>query len=55
MPLTLFDKIWDRHLVGARADGKQLLYMDRHAVHELHAPHAFGLLDESGRNVRPRT
>ena len=52
MPQTLFDKIWTRHLVGARADGKHLLYMDRHAVHELHAPHAFGLLDESGREVR---
>ncbi len=52
MPLTLFDKIWNRHLVGTRADGKHLLYMDRHAVHELHAPHAFGLLDESGRDVR---
>ncbi len=52
MPLTLFDKIWDRHLVGTRADGKHLLYMDRHAVHELHAPHAFGLLDDSGRPVR---
>lgn len=52
MPHTLFDKIWDRHWVGTRADGKHLLYMDRHAVHELHAPHAFGLLDESGRGVR---
>jgi len=52
MPQTLFDKIWAPHQVGTRADGKHLLYMDRHAVHELHAPHAFGLLDESQRTVR---
>ena len=52
MPHTLFDKIWAPHQVGTRADGKHLLYMDRHAVHELHAPHAFGLLDDSQRSVR---
>lgn len=52
MPHTLFDKIWRRHCVDTRADGKHLLYMDRHAVHELHAPHAFGLLDDSERPVR---
>ena len=52
MTHTLFDKIWALHHVDTRADGKHLLYMDRHAVHELHAPHAFGLLDESERRVR---
>ena len=52
MTHTLFDKIWALHHVDTRADGKHLLYMDRHAVHELHAPHAFGLLDESERSVR---
>jgi len=49
---TLFDKIWDTHLVGQRTDGRDLLYMDRHVVHELHAPHAFGDMDKSGRTVR---
>ena len=52
MTHTLFDKIWALHHVDTRADGKHLLYMDRHAVHELHAPHAFGLLDENERSVR---
>ena len=52
MNRTLFDKIWDYHLVGQRADGRQLLYMDRHVVHELHAPHAFSTLDATRRSVR---
>ena len=54
MGKTLFDKIWDYHRVGLRGDGRELLYIDRHAVHELHAPHAFGELDASGREVRRR-
>lgn len=49
---TLFDKIWDFHLVGQRADGRELLYIDRHVVHELHAPHAFSALDLTRRSVR---
>ncbi len=49
---TLFDKIWDLHLVGQRADGRELLYIDRHVVHELHAPHAFADLQKAGRSVR---
>lgn len=49
---TLFDKIWDAHVVQQRADGRDLLYIDRHVVHELHAPHAFADLDKSGRTVR---
>jgi 3-isopropylmalate/(R)-2-methylmalate dehydratase large subunit len=49
---TLFDKIWDLHVVGRRADGRDLLYMDRHVVHELHAPHAFGDLKATNRAVR---
>jgi len=52
MPRTLFDKLWDAHLVGRRDDGRDLLYIDRHVVHELHAPHAFAALDRSGRTVR---
>ena len=41
MPQTLFDKIWDAHRVARRADGRDLIYIDRHVLHELHAPHAF--------------
>jgi 3-isopropylmalate/(R)-2-methylmalate dehydratase large subunit len=49
---TLFDKIWDAHVVGRRADGRTLVYIDRHVIHDLHAPHAFGKLRKSGRIVR---
>jgi 3-isopropylmalate/(R)-2-methylmalate dehydratase large subunit len=49
---TLFDKIWDRHLVGRRSDGRELIYIDRHVLHDLHAPHAFGKLAQAGRKVR---
>jgi 3-isopropylmalate/(R)-2-methylmalate dehydratase large subunit len=52
MPKTLFDKIWDAHLVARRADGRDLLYIDRHVLHELHAPHAFEQLEEQHRPVR---
>jgi 3-isopropylmalate/(R)-2-methylmalate dehydratase large subunit len=48
----MLDKIWDLHLAGQRADGRDLLYIDRHVVHELHAPHAFGDMDKTGRTVR---
>ncbi len=54
MPRTLFDKIWDYHRVDVRPDGRELLYIDRHVVHELHAPHAFGELESTGRDVRRR-
>jgi 3-isopropylmalate/(R)-2-methylmalate dehydratase large subunit len=54
MGRTLFDKIWELHHVGRRADGRELLYIDRHVVHELHAPHAFGELDAKGHAVRRR-
>src|SRR5262249_50296514 len=36
MPQTLFDKISEAHLVGRRADGRDLVYIDRHVLHELH-------------------
>lgn len=52
MPLTLFEKIWNDHRVGTRADGRELLYIDRHVLHELHAPHSFEALQEQGRPVR---
>ena len=52
MPRTLFDKIWDSHRVGQRADGRDLLYIDRHVLHELHAHHAFAQLEKQRRPVR---
>src|SRR5271154_5224948 len=51
MPRTLFDKIWEFHLVGQRADGRDLIYIDRHVLHELHAHHAFAQLERQQRPV----
>jgi 3-isopropylmalate/(R)-2-methylmalate dehydratase large subunit len=51
-PRTLFDKIWDSHLVDQQPDGTCLLYIDRHLVHEVTSPQAFSGLRESGRQVR---
>src|SRR5260221_4780405 len=52
MPRTLFEEIWDAHLVGTRVDGRELLYIDGHVLHELHAPHAFESLEKQRRPVR---
>jgi 3-isopropylmalate/(R)-2-methylmalate dehydratase large subunit len=52
MRCTLFKKIWDSHLVAQRADGRDLIYVDRHVLHELHAPHAFEQLEKQERPVR---
>src|SRR5580704_13320718 len=51
MPRTLFDKIWDFHLVGQRSDGRDLIYIDRHVLHELHAHHAFTHMEKEHRAV----
>lgn len=51
MPRTLFDKIWDFHRVGQRGDGRDLIYIDRHVLHELHAHHAFTHLEKEQRTV----
>jgi 3-isopropylmalate/(R)-2-methylmalate dehydratase large subunit len=51
-PRTLFDKIWDSHLVDQQPDGTCLLYIDRHLVHEVTSPQAFEGLRTSGRTVR---
>lgn len=51
-PRTLFDKIWDSHLVDQQQDGTALLYIDRHLVHEVTSPQAFEGLRMSGRKVR---
>jgi 3-isopropylmalate/(R)-2-methylmalate dehydratase large subunit len=52
MPRTLFEKIWQAHLVARRADGRELIYIDRHALHELHAHHGFEQLAKEQRPVR---
>ena len=49
---TLFQKIWDAHLVDAQPDGTCLLYIDRHLVHEVTSPQAFEGLRLTGRKVR---
>ncbi len=51
-PRTLFDKIWDDHLVETQEDGTCLLYIDRHLVHEVTSPQAFEGLRAAGRRVR---
>ena len=51
-PRTLYDKIWDDHLVHEGEDGTALLYIDRHLVHEVTSPQAFEGLRQSGRKVR---
>ncbi|WP_416898136.1 MAG: 3-isopropylmalate dehydratase large subunit [Minwuia sp.] len=51
-PKTLFDKIWDSHVVETRDDGTAILYIDRHLVHEVTSPQAFEGLRTAGRKVR---
>ncbi|MEQ8665316.1 MAG: 3-isopropylmalate dehydratase large subunit [Rhodospirillales bacterium] len=51
-PQTLFDKIWQSHLVDVQDDGTCLIYIDRHLVHEVTSPQAFEGLRMAGRKVR---
>ncbi|MCA0399288.1 MAG: 3-isopropylmalate dehydratase large subunit [Proteobacteria bacterium] len=51
-PTTLYDKIFDDHVVDRQADGTCLLYIDRHLVHEVTSPQAFEGLRMTGRKVR---
>jgi 3-isopropylmalate/(R)-2-methylmalate dehydratase large subunit len=51
-PRTLYDKIWDAHVVSRRSDGTCLIYVDRHLVHEVTSPQAFEGLRVAGRTVR---
>jgi 3-isopropylmalate/(R)-2-methylmalate dehydratase large subunit len=51
-PQTLYEKIWDAHVVERRDDGTCLIYIDRHLVHEVTSPQAFEGLRASGRKVR---
>lgn len=52
MSKTLFDKIWEKHLVKVLPSGDSLIYIDRHLVHEVTSPQAFEGLRLSGRKVR---
>ena len=51
-PRTLYQKIWDAHVVSARDDGTCLIFIDRHLVHEVTSPQAFEGLRAAGRKVR---
>ena len=52
MPQTLYDKIWNEHLVHKQEDGTSLLFVDRHLIHEVTSPQAFESLRNSNRKVR---
>jgi len=52
MPKTLYDKIWDEHLVYKQDDGTSLIYVDRHLIHEVTSPQAFEGLRLNKRKVR---
>ena len=51
MPRTLYDKLWDEHVVHTEDDGTSVLYIDRHLVHEVTSPQAFDGLTLAGRKV----
>jgi 3-isopropylmalate/(R)-2-methylmalate dehydratase large subunit len=52
MPKTLFDKIWENHIVDVQDDGTSLIYIDRHLVHEVTSPQAFEGMEKAGRKLR---
>ena len=51
-PRTLYDKIWESHLVESREDGSALIYVDRMLIHEVTSPQAFEGLRVAGRKPR---
>ena len=51
MNRTLYDKLWDEHVVRTEDDGTALLYIDRHLVHEVTSPQAFDGIEQAGRKV----
>src|SRR4030095_1854405 len=51
MARTLYDKIWDEHVVHTEEDGTSILYIDRHLVHEVTSPQAFEGLRLAGRKL----
>ncbi|OYY72584.1 MAG: 3-isopropylmalate dehydratase large subunit [Sphingomonas sp. 28-63-12] len=52
MPQTLYEKLWNSHVVRDFANGDALIYIDRHLVHEVSSPQAFRSLGDAGRRVR---
>ena len=52
MGKTLFEKVWDRHVVAQDPDAPVVLYVDAHLIHEVTSPQAFGMLRERGLPVR---
>ena len=48
---TLYDKLWDSHVVEMRDDGTGLIYIDRHLIHEVTSPQAFEGLRLAGRGL----
>ena len=52
MSYTIYDKIWNEHLVHQQEDGTSLLFVDRHLIHEVTSPQAFEGLRSSNRKVR---
>ena len=52
MSKTLYDKIWDSHIVKEGNDGESIIYIDRHLAHEISTPQAFQSLRDSSRGVR---
>ena len=51
-PRTLFDKVWDDHVIKNVGNEQYILYIDRHLVHEVTSPQAFESIRLNGRNVR---
>ena len=51
-PVTLFEKIWNKHVVAQEPDSPAVLYIDLHLVHEVTSPQAFNGLRERGLKVR---
>ncbi len=55
MAKTLFDKIWDKHVVQKIEDGPSVLYIDKHFIHEVTSPQAFAGIEKRGLKVfRPQ-
>ena len=46
MGKTLFDKVWDSHVVDQLEDGPEILYIDKHLIHEVTSPQAFSVLND---------
>ena len=53
MAKTLFDKIWDKHVVKTIPDGPSVLYIDKHFIHEVTSPQAFRGIENRGVPVIP--